>query len=82
MKYTVLESTWLRSLAKGLTWETTGLITVAGIALLFTGNIQQAVMISAVYLPVRVGMYFGHERIWKHIGWGHRIVHLRVNDKD
>ena len=75
MVCTVLESTWLRSLVKGITWETTGLITVAGIALLFTGDLRQSLLIGAVYLPVRVGMYFVHERIWKHFGWGHRLVH-------
>lgn len=62
MVCTVLESTWLRSLVKGITWETTGLITVAGIALLFTGDLRQSLLIGAVYLPVRVGMYFVHER--------------------
>ena len=77
MERVVLVSTWVRSLVKGLTWETTGLVTVAGIALVFTGDLRQALMIGVVYMPVRVGMYFAHERAWKHFKWGHHEVHQR-----
>jgi len=73
-KRAVLESTWLRSLVKGLTWEASGLITVAVIAFLFTGDPEQSLLIGAAYLPVRVAMYFAHERMWKRFKWGHREV--------
>jgi len=67
----ILESTPGRSLVKGLTWEVTGLVTVAGVALLFTGDVTRSLTIGMVYFPLRVGCYFAHERLWKHVHWGH-----------
>ena len=70
----VLVSTPERSFAKGVTWEVSGLVTVAVVALLVTGNLLAALAIGAAVFPVRVGMYFLHERLWKHFKWGHRYV--------
>jgi len=72
MTKVILESSPLRSLTKGATWESSGLVTVVLVALAFTGNPLQSVMISLVYFPIRVGCYFIHERLWKKIKWGHR----------
>ena len=74
-----LESTPQRSLVKGLTWETSGLVTVGLVALLFTGNLVQSLAIGMVYFPIRVGCYFLHERLWKRVLWGH-IRHRVTRD--
>ena len=73
----MLVSTNARSIAKGMVWEVSGLITVAAVALIFTGNLTTSLAIGGVIFPLRVAMYFAHERVWKHIGWGHREVHQR-----
>lgn len=73
-KHRVLESTWTRSLVKGLTWETSGLVTVAVISFVLTGDVMRAVKAGIVYFGLRVAMYFVHERIWKKFRWGHREV--------
>jgi len=49
-------------------------VTVAVVALFVTGNLLAALAIGTVVFPVRVGMYFLHERLWKHFKWGHRYV--------
>ena len=67
-------STRRRSLAKAVTWELSGLVTGCLIAYAFTGSPTTAIGISFTFFPIRLGMYFIHERIWKRIRWGHREV--------
>jgi len=71
MQKVILESSPLRSFVKGTTWETSGLVTVLLVAFLFTGDPVTALEVSLCYFPIRVIMYFGHERIWKRVRWGH-----------
>jgi len=75
----VLVSTWLRSLVKGLTWEVSGLITVAVIAFMLTGNAFQSLQAGGCFFTIRVVMYVIHERIWKRFKWGHHEVIQRVH---
>jgi len=77
MEHTVLESTWLRSLVKGLTWEASGLATVAVIAYVLTGNALQALEAGGAFFGLRVAMYWAHERLWKKVKWGHHEVIYR-----
>jgi len=64
-------STRLRSFIKALTWETSGILTFALIGL-FLGDALATLKLGVIYFPVHTGMYFGHERIWKHVKWGHK----------
>jgi uncharacterized membrane protein len=57
---------------KALTWETSGILTFAAIGLLL-GNAIETLKLGLVYFPLHTGMYFGHERLWKHIKWGHKV---------
>lgn len=74
MNKLILVSTRERSLAKGLTWETSGLMTGLFVAWFFTGSPTTALQISLTFFPIRLTMYFLHERMWKHIRWGHKEV--------
>lgn len=86
MERIVLVSTWLRSLVKGLTWELSGLATVAVIAYVLTGNALESMQAGGAFFTLRVLMYVSHERLWKRIKWGHhevvQRVHRRVNNGD
>jgi uncharacterized membrane protein len=75
MTKVILESSRLRSLTKGLTWELRGLVMIMVIGLAFTGDVSTSFMMTLAYMPLSVTLYFVHERIWKHISWGH-IEHV------
>jgi uncharacterized membrane protein len=77
----VYESTLERSLVKGLTWELRGLVMIMAIGLVFTGNVGTSFMMTLAYMPISVALYFVHERIWKHIGWGHRRRRLYSDER-
>ncbi len=66
-----MKSTKLRSFVKALTWETSGILTYLGIALL-SGDVRTTIAVGFIYFPLHTGMYFVHERIWKKVRWGHR----------
>ena len=74
------ESTWTRSLAKGLTWEGSGLAVVALLSYVLTGNAVLSLKAGILFTGVRVAMYVVHERVWKRIKWGHRAVVQRRRD--
>lgn len=80
MERIVLVSTWLRSFVKGLTWELSGLATVAVIAYIFTGNVHQALEMGGIFFALRLAMYVIHERIWKRFKWGHKAVVQRKHN--
>jgi len=63
-------STPFRSLVKGLTWETSGILTF-GLIGLFLGDAMATLKLGLIYFPMHTGMYFIHERCWKRIRWGH-----------
>lgn len=74
----VLQSSRERSLVKGLTWETSGLLVLVLIALGVTHNIESSLQVGLAFFPLRLVMYFGHERIWKKVSWGHHEVVQRA----
>ena len=70
----VLQSSPTRSFVKGCTWETSGLVVLVLIALGVTHNVESALQVGLAFFPLRLAMYWGHERIWKKVSWGHREV--------
>ena len=63
-------STEVRSFTKGIVWEGFSFIITAFAAYLFYGNIGQSIKLSAILTVVKIFLFFGHERAWKHIHWG------------
>ncbi|MFA4944768.1 MAG: DUF2061 domain-containing protein [Lentisphaeria bacterium] len=63
------EKSW-RSLAKSLSYRTTGTGYTVALAYLFTGHAGQAVSIGAVEFCTKTILYYLHERAWERIHLG------------
>jgi len=61
-----------RSLAKAVTWQLTGLISMALIGYAFTGSLSAGGMLALVTTAIGFVCYLIHERVWARIGWGRR----------
>jgi uncharacterized membrane protein len=59
-----------RSLVKAVSWRATGTIDTFLISWLITGQPIIAASISAIEILTKIGLYWGHERIWNKIKWG------------
>lgn len=59
-----------RTLLKAVTWEASGLVVLMAISWIISGNFAMSSTLSLIYIPLRIFMYYAHERLWKRIGWG------------
>lgn len=59
-----------RSLAKAISYRLLGSATTALVCLLLTGQLGLSAGLGALDMVVKIGLYFLHERIWNHIGFG------------
>lgn len=59
-----------RSIAKAVSWRTTGTIDTFLISWLITGNAGTASGIAATEVLTKVALFYFHERIWDRISWG------------
>ena len=69
----VLKETYARSTSKTATWRTLASVDTMVLAWIFTGSIATAMSIGGLEVTTKLILYFFHERIWSHIGFG--IVH-------
>lgn len=60
----------VRSVAKALTWQGMGLVTMTGIGWLVTGSAAAGGAIAAVSAATSLVTYILHERVWDRIPWG------------
>lgn len=61
-----------RSLAKAISWRTTGTVDTFIISYFVTGKLTLAGTIAAVEIVTKIVLYYAHERVWAVIPWGHR----------
>jgi uncharacterized membrane protein len=61
-----------RSWAKALTWQATGLVTMTGLGLWFTGSVGQGAALALSSTAIGFACYVLHERVWERIEWGRR----------
>ena len=59
-----------RSIAKAVSWRVLALIITGSVAWAITGELHFAVYIGAVDSLIKLGMYYGHERVWNRISFG------------
>ena len=60
-----------RSIVKSLSWRVVATIVTACAAWLITGEQESAVKIAALDTLAKIGIYYGHERAWLRIPFGH-----------
>ena len=61
-----------RSLAKAISWRTTGSIDTFVLSWLITGNVKFAGSIASVEVVTKIALYYLHERAWALVPWGRR----------
>ncbi|WP_417309636.1 DUF2061 domain-containing protein [Devosia sp.] len=61
-----------RSIAKAITWQLTGLVTMTLLAFFATGDITAAASIALSGAVSGFIFFIVHERIWARIPWGWR----------
>ena len=59
-----------RSLAKAASYRVIGSLSTALIFYILTGNFALSLGAGALDTVVKLAIYFIHERIWNHIGYG------------
>ena len=59
-----------RSIAKAISWRTTGTIDTMIVSYFITGNVTAAVSIGLVEVITKIALYYFHERAWNKIGFG------------
>lgn len=62
--------TRLRSIAKTVTWQLSGLVSTSAIAFLFTGSLGEAGAVALASMAVATVCYVLHERAWNLVRWG------------
>lgn len=61
-----------RSLAKAISWRTTGTIDTFVLSFLITGNVHLAGAIAGTEILTKIVLFYLHERAWSMIPWGRK----------
>jgi uncharacterized membrane protein len=67
--------THLRSVAKGMSWRIIATLVTTIVVWLISGEVSMALFAGASDSLVKIGLYWGHERLWQTVGWGREIPH-------
>jgi len=59
-----------RSIAKAVSWRTTGTIDTMIISFVITGSLTAAVSIGVIEVFTKIALYYAHERVWNKINFG------------
>jgi sulfate adenylyltransferase subunit 1 (EFTu-like GTPase family)/uncharacterized membrane protein len=67
-----------RSIAKAISWRTTGSIDTFIVTLVITGSAVFAGSIAVAEILTKITLYYLHERIWSMVPWGRASVSTRA----
>ncbi len=59
-----------RSIVKALSWRFCATLITTAVVYVMTGKLEHAVEIGVVDTLAKLGLYFGHERMWERIRFG------------
>jgi adenylylsulfate kinase len=65
--------THLRSVMKGMSWRLVATMVTTIVVFIYSGELAAAAIVGSLDAIVKIGLYWGHERIWQRIHWG-RII--------
>lgn len=63
-----------RSIVKGLSWRAVATTTTTGIVYVFFGRLDLAIAAGLIETVLKVGLYWGHERLWHKVRWGREQI--------
>jgi uncharacterized membrane protein len=66
----------LRSLIKGLTWRFIASAAIFLITYFTTGEVKTAAKVTSIEFPLKLALYYLHERIWLKVpkGLGNKVI--------
>jgi len=62
--------THLRSFVKGISWRVIATLVTTMVVWLISGEVAMALFAGASDSLVKIGLFWGHERLWQQIRWG------------
>ena len=62
--------THLRSVVKGMSWRVIATLVTTLVVWVLSGEVSMALFAGASDSLVKIGLFWGHERIWQTVGWG------------
>jgi len=66
----MFKETNIRSIVKGISWRFVATGTTIIIVYFFFGRLDLAIAAGLIETVLKVGLYWGHERIWHKVRWG------------
>ena len=60
-----------RSIAKTISWRVVATVATIVIVYAFTGEAALSFGVGVVEVAAKVVLYYGHERAWSRVEWGH-----------
>jgi uncharacterized membrane protein len=60
----------IRSIAKAVTWRVGGTVVTFAIAWVLTGELELAAQIGMLDTVIKIGAFYGHERLWNRLPFG------------
>ena len=60
----------IRSIVKAVTWRIGGTLVTFVVALILTKKLELAIQIGLVDTILKIGVFYGHERLWNRIKFG------------
>ena len=70
----MFKETNLRSIVKGISWRFIATTTTIIIVYFFFGRLDLAIAAGMIETVLKVGLYWGHERIWHKVRWGKQKI--------
>ena len=60
----------IRSIVKAITWRICGTLVTFVVALILTKKLELSIQIGLVDTILKIGVFYGHERLWNKINFG------------
>ena len=74
--------THLRSVAKGMSWRVIATLVTTAVVWLISGEVSMALFAGLSDSLIKIGLFWGHERVWQRVAWGREVFQQGVNYKN
>jgi adenylylsulfate kinase len=64
--------THLRSVVKGMSWRVIATFVTTAVVWFISGEVSMALFAGLSDSLVKIGLFWGHERLWQRVGWGRK----------
>ncbi|MGD9874356.1 MAG: DUF2061 domain-containing protein [Kiritimatiellia bacterium] len=71
-----------RSFIKAITWRICGLFFTFLVGLIVTRSFRISLIMGVTDFFLKIGTFYGHERLWSRIRWGRLLPEQIVNEGD